>query len=57
MWKVACGILSSVGSNGNGISGSTASGHWQNGCIVKLDKPAKFEGDSKELANWLFNLE
>ena len=24
---------------------------------LKLDKPAKFEGDSKELANWLFNLE
>ena len=24
---------------------------------LKLDKPAKFEGDSKELANWIFNLE
>ena len=24
---------------------------------LKLDKPAKFEGDSKELANWPFNLE
>ena len=24
---------------------------------LKLDKPAKFEGDSKELANWLYNLE
>ena len=24
---------------------------------LKLDKPAKFEGNSKELANWLFNLE
>ena len=24
---------------------------------LKLDKPAKLEGDSKELANWLFNLE
>ena len=24
---------------------------------LKLDKPAKFEDESKELANWLFNLE
>ena len=23
---------------------------------LKLDKPAKFKGDSKELANWFFNL-
>ena len=23
---------------------------------LKLDKPAKFEGDSKELAYWLLNL-
>ena len=24
---------------------------------LKLDNPAKFEGESKELANWLFNFE